>query len=125
MTTEGSGKIAVFPQILVIESGVKRVAALGDGFRRFANTLKLAFFSDFAPVFAAGRAGDLSELRKRWPRRLSPPVQSLRDSATATPVGCPALRRRFRTFSFRLREMMSGMTSFFLTSSVPPRRLGG
>ena len=38
------------------------------------------------------------------------PVQSLRDSAAAIPVGCPAWRRRFRTFSFRLREMMSGMT---------------
>ena len=32
-------------------------------------------------------------------------VQSLRDSAAATPVGCPALRRRFRIFSFRYREM--------------------
>ena len=39
-----------------------------------------------------------------------PPVQSLRDSAAATPVGCAAWRRRFRIFSFRLREMMSGMT---------------
>ena len=43
----------------------------------------------------------------------APPVQSLRDSAAATPVGGTAWRRRFRTFSFRLREMMSGMTSFF------------
>ena len=41
-----------------------------------------------------------------------PPVQSLRDSAAATPVGCAAWRRRFRT-SFRYREMMSGMTSVF------------
>ena len=41
---------------------------------------------------------------------MSPPVQSLRDSAAATPVGGAALRRRFRIFSFRYREMMSGMT---------------
>ena len=34
-----------------------------------------------------------------------PPVQSLRDSAAATPVGCAAWRRRFRIFSFRYREM--------------------
>ena len=40
-----------------------------------------------------------------------PPVQSLRDSAAATPVGCAAWRRRFRIFSFRYREMMSGMTT--------------
>ena len=32
-------------------------------------------------------------------------VQSLRDSAAATPVGGPAWRRRFRIFSFRYREM--------------------
>ena len=44
-----------------------------------------------------------------------PPVQSLRDSAAATPVGCAAWRRRFRIFSFRYREMMSGMTMIFLT----------
>ena len=36
---------------------------------------------------------------------MSLPVQSLRDSAATTPVGCAALRRRFRIFSFRLREM--------------------
>ena len=48
-----------------------------------------------------------------------PPVQSLRDSAAATPVGCAAWRRRFRIFSFRYREMMSGMTTggFFHTLS--------
>ena len=41
-----------------------------------------------------------------------PPVQSLRDSAAATPVGCAAWRRRFRIFSFRYREMkISGMTT--------------
>ena len=44
-----------------------------------------------------------------------PPVQSLRDSAAATTVGCAAWRRRFRIFSFRYREMMSGMTMIFLT----------
>ena len=44
-----------------------------------------------------------------------PPVRSLRDSAAATPVGCAAWRRRFRMFSFRYREMMSGMTMIFLT----------
>ena len=35
----------------------------------------------------------------------APPVQSLRDSAAATPVGGAAWRRRFRIFSFRYREM--------------------
>ena len=53
---------------------------------------------------------------KEFPRSFASaalPVQSLRDSAAATPVGGPAWRRRFRTFSFRLREMMSGMTSVF------------
>ena len=44
-----------------------------------------------------------------------PPARSLRDSAAATPVGCAAWRRRFRMFSFRYREMMSGMTMIFLT----------
>ena len=42
-----------------------------------------------------------------------PPVQSLRDSAAATPVGCAAWRRRFPIFSFRYREMMSGMINIF------------
>ena len=44
-------------------------------------------------------------------------VQSLRDSAAATPVGGPALAAEIPEFSFRLREMMSGMTIIFL----PPR----
>ena len=44
------------------------------------------------------------------PNSAAPPVQSLRDSAAATPAGGAALRRRFRIFSFRYREMMSGMT---------------
>ena len=44
------------------------------------------------------------------PPRGALPVQSLRDSAAATPAGCAAWGRRFRIFSFRLREMMSGMT---------------
>ena len=56
MTTEVSAKITVFPQILVIESGVKRVAALGDGFRRFANALKLAFLAVFFRAVFCGFA---------------------------------------------------------------------
>ena len=40
------------------------------------------------------------------PNSAAPPVQSLRDSAAATPAGGAALRRRFRIFSFRYREMM-------------------
>ena len=54
------------------------------------------------------------------PNSAAPPVQSLRDSAAATPAGGAALRRRFRIFSFRYREMMSGMTmggKFFHTLS--------
>ena len=52
--------------------------------------------------------------------RAAPPVQSLRDSAAATPVGGAAWRRRFRIFSFRSREMMSGMTMlFFSLGGVP------
>ena len=57
------------------------------------------------------------ELRQRHPSR-----QSLGDSAAATPVGGPAWRRRFRTFSFRLREMMSGMTMFFAAGDLVMRR---
>ena len=40
------------------------------------------------------------------------PVQSLRDSAAATPVGGPAWRRRFRTFSVTIvtAPANSGMT---------------
>ena len=56
-----------------------------------------------------------------------PPVQSLRDSAAATPVGCAAWRRRFRIFSFRYREMMSGMTmgGFFHMLGAWERHRGG
>ena len=46
---------------------------------------------------------------------MSLPCSRFATSAAATPVGCAAWRRRFRIFSFRYREMMSGMTMIFLT----------
>ena len=45
-------------------------------------------------------------------------AESLRDSLQWGVM--PALRRRFRIFSFRLREMMSGMTMIFLIPAPRP-----
>ena len=45
-----------FPQILVIEPRVKRVAVPGDGFRRFPNALKLAFPATLFPAVFCGIA---------------------------------------------------------------------